>query len=174
MGTSMMLVVQKDNELKIAQYYNWDGSPLDNGINIFKNLKLLDMDEFQKALCKTIFFNEYETKIYLDALSKPISQLTVDIPDSIMQTCDSLIQYISEAEEEIRLINDIESLDACNYVYFINFDDRTYGVYYNHFSDHMFQESLEICNIKYKYFERLQKLDLYNLPTIKEYKEYFD
>ncbi len=55
MGTSMMLVVQKDNELKIAQYYNWDGSPLDNGINIFKNLKLLDMDKFQKALCKTIF-----------------------------------------------------------------------------------------------------------------------
>ncbi len=132
------------------------------------------MDEFQKGLSKTLFFNEYETKIYLDALSKPVSQLTVDIPDSIMQTCDSLIEYINETEEEIRLINDIESLDACNYVYFINFDNRSYEIYEKHFGDYSCQECLEICKVKYKRFERLKKFELYNLPTIKEYKFFFD
>jgi len=174
MGTSMMLIVQKDNELKVAQYDNWDGYPLGNGIKIFKNLKLSNINEFYKAISKTVFFNKYETKIYLDALSKPISQLTIDIPDSIMQTCDSLIEYLNETENNIKLINYIESLDACNYVYFINFDNRSYEIYYNHFSGYSYQKCIEICKVKYKHFERLQKFDIYNLPTIKEYKKCFD
>ena len=174
MGTSMMLVVQKENKLKLAQYDNWDGYPLDNGIEIFKNLKLSNMDKFQKTLSKILFFNEYETRIYLDALSKPVSQLSVDIPYSIMQTCDSLIEYLSEIEEEVRLINYIESLNSCNYLYFINFDNKSYKIYKNHFSSYICQECLEISKIKYKYFERLKKFDLYNLPTIKEYKKCFD
>ena len=175
MGTSMMLVVQKDNELKIANYFNWDGSPLSNGINILKSLKLSNIDELKRGVSKTLFFNEYETKIYLDALRKPPSQINVDIPNSIMQTSDGLIEYLCETDEKkIRLINDIESLDACNYVYFINFDNSSYEMYENHFSEYSCQKCLEICNIRYKRFERLEKFDIYNLPTLKEYKACFN
>ena len=172
MGTSMMLVVQKDSEVKVAQYDNWDGDPLSNGIDIFKNLKLIDMDEFKEGISKIAFFDEYETKIYQDALYKPASQVTIEIPDSLMQGCASLIEYIHETDEEkIKIINYIESLDFCNYIYFVNFDNSSFKIYDNNFSDYSCQKCLRVGNIKYKHFERLAKFDLYNLPTLKKYKD---
>jgi len=174
MGTSMSLVVQKDSEIKVVQYDNYDGSPLSRGMDIFKNLKLIDMGEFKERISKVRFFSEYEEKIYREAFSKRVSELTIEIPDSLMQSCASLIEYIYESDEEkIELINYMESLDFCNYIYFVNFDSSSFEIYYNHFSKYDCNKCLRVGGIKYKYFERLAKFDLYNLPTIKEYKREF-
>ena len=63
MGTRMMIIIQKDKEVKVAQYFNYDGSPLSKGLGVFKSIKLVDMSNFEKQVSKCKFFSKEESSI---------------------------------------------------------------------------------------------------------------
>jgi hypothetical protein len=174
MGTRMMFIAQKDNEIKIAQHYGYDGSPTSEGLNLFKNIKLINIDIFKEKLDNCSFFSDQESKIIRSEMSKSISELTIDIPESIMQSASSIIEYIDEidSEEKINLLNYIQFLDNCNYIYFLNFDTNSFEVHHNNFSDKC-NKCLKVGNIRHLAFERIAQFLLSDLPTLQEYKSQF-
>ena len=169
MSTSMMLIVKKDSNIKIAQYGNYDGSPLSQGANIFKSLKSIDINAFKIKLDKCYFLEGKEEEVMKDAFNKPPSQTNIEIPDSIMEDATTIIEYIDTIEGKIVLLNDIKDIDGCNYAYIVDFDSDKFKIYNNNFSKEIKTNYLQIGNLKYKNFELIVQFDLFDLPFWNEY-----
>jgi len=169
MSTSMMLIVKKDSNIKIAQYGSYDGSPLSQGANIFKSLKSIDINAFKLKLDKCYFLEGKEEEIMRDAFNKPPSQTNIEIPISIMEEASSIIEWIDISDEKIVLLNDIKYIDGCNYIYMVDFDSDKFKIYYNDFSKEFNEDYLEIGNLKYKSCKQIVQFDLFNLAFWNEY-----
>ncbi len=166
----MMLIIQKDNKLKVATYGHYDGHPDSRGKDIFKNLKSIHLELFKSKLEKCSFYTEEEADIFRKEMIKPMSEVSIKIPDSVIQDSASVIEYIDESEDEkIMLTNDIDYIDSCDYVYFLNFDNNDYEIY-KWISKGESNKCLKILNIEYKNFEQIAKFDINNLPALSEYK----
>ena len=171
MSTRMITIIQKDNTMKVATYGHSDGDPLSRGMGIFTLLKSVDLTTLKIQLDKVAFFSKDEEEMLRKEMGKPCSQVTIEIPPSFSYDAATIIELIDEnTEQQVMLLNDIEYIDSCNYVYFINFDDNNYTIYYNTFSEKC-EKCLEVLDKKYNRFEQIAEFKLDNLPTLNQYKQ---
>ena len=75
MSTRMMLVIQENKELKVASYGHYDGYPTSAGMDIFKTLKSIDIDDFKIKIKRCSFYSQEEADIFKQELNKRISEL---------------------------------------------------------------------------------------------------
>lgn len=60
MGTRHLTLVQHNNEMKVAQYGQWDGYPKGQGKTVLEFLHKANMDKFKKQLAKVRFTTNVE------------------------------------------------------------------------------------------------------------------
>lgn len=58
MGTRHLTLVQQGQQIKVAQYGQWDGYPAGQGEKVLNFLRTADMNKFKTQLLKTYFVNE--------------------------------------------------------------------------------------------------------------------
>jgi len=174
MGTSAMLIAKKDNKTKVLQYISMDGYISGAGIDIFKSLKLSDIDNLKNSIDKVYYFDEETQKILKEAFTKRPSEVNIEIPSILLFSCYEVIEYLNETnEEKIGVFRyDIGWFEYCNYLYVLNFDDNLFEIYYNHFSNYECKKCFRYNKeIVFKNFERIFEYNIYNLPSLKEFKK---
>ena len=145
MGTRNLTCVQKDNELVVAKYCQWDGYPEGVGATVvgFIN-KVFDKDLFLKKL-KNV---SEADQAYLDSVNKKLGiktddgWITVEDSDKLKNNYPHLqrdmggkiLAFIQMNDEDldIRLMNDKEfGLGSlfCEYAYVLNLDEDTLDFY---------------------------------------------
>ena len=172
MSTRMMLVIQENKELKVASYGHYDGYPTSDGMNIFKTLKSININDFKMKIKQCSFYSQEEADIFKKELDKRASEVTIEPPESILQSATTMIEFIinQDSSEEIKTLNYIDYAESCNYLYFINFDKNSYSIYYRSY-DKECEKCLKIGNIRYTNFERIAKFKLSKLPNLNEYMD---
>lgn len=154
MGTRHLIVVKKDNEIKVAQYGQWDGYPSGQGIDI---LKFLRNKKRIKRLCDKMkivrFIDETgKDKEFIDGYNKRCENgdKRTDEEKKWFETyitrdlgSDILYNIMESKDKEILLINNYEfgkeSL-FCEYAYFIDLDSKTLEVFGGFNKDKMAQD----------------------------------
>jgi len=98
MGTSAILITKKDNKIKTLQYQSMDGYISSIGIEIFKNLKLSDIENIKNK--DIYYFDEQTTNILKNNLNKRPSEVNIEIPSILLLSCADVIEYLDETEQE--------------------------------------------------------------------------
>ena len=76
MSTRMMLVIQENKELNVVSYGHCDAYPTSAGMDIFKTLKSIDIDDFKEKCKKCLKIAKFKlSKLsnlneYMDKLKK--------------------------------------------------------------------------------------------------------
>ena len=186
MGTRHLIIaVSKKNEVKIAQYGQWDGYPEGQGVDVLNFLKKVDLEKFNEKIEKLEFFTEAELEI--PNLHEKCPWLSRDMGANILsavyegkyQTYD----YQDQQTYEISFKNPIDclinSIDFagdglwCEWAYVIDLHKNTFEVY-----EGFNQGSFDTSERFYKYYNpseehtpvklrRSYALD--NLPSKKQF-----
>ena len=70
MGTRNLIAVISNEEVKVAQYGQWDGYPIGQGMKIYQNLKDKDLDLFKENVNKCSWITEEQRKqCWLDIIT---------------------------------------------------------------------------------------------------------
>ena len=178
MGTRNLTLVQKDNEIKVAQYGQWDGYPEGNGVKILQFCSNRDnLTKLKVALDKVAYYNEREAEIMqklIDTKDKK-ALYYFDRYNSRDIGADILNVIISSDLDKIYLVNQYDfgynSL-RCEWAYLINFDTNKLEVYSGFVkqateqSNRFFREK-PYCTVDgdtYYGISLLKEYDLDNLP----------
>ena len=134
MGTRNLTMVQLDNEIKIAQYGQWDGYPTGVGQDCVKFIKdklslLEDQIKFKSELNKLRKATEEEIKILEDSedfkliapwLSRNVGSEILDL------IFDGKVHYLCGNSNSFNF--GFDSL-FCEWAWFLNLDNKTLEVY---------------------------------------------
>ena len=152
MGTrNLTKVIDRNGEIKVAQYGQWDGYPSGQGVNAL--LHAYNHKQIEKGLDKV----RWATQEQLDAINNDLSNWTTDFNFSEMyptlsrDTCADILGYVAWSLGEVLLVDNSE---------FENDDLFCEGVYTIDF-----QQGKFISN----YGGKVIEFDLKTLPTPEEY-----
>ena len=86
MGTrNITMVIDKEGDVKVGQYGQWDGYPSGQGLTILDFLSNTDLNEFQEKLSKCKFLTEEEVeKINDDDWENNYPQLSRNVGGEIL------------------------------------------------------------------------------------------
>ena len=190
MGTRHLIMVQQNNEIKVAQYGQWDGDPAGQGSSLLLFCKK-HLQELIKALPKVTFLTDAEHNAFVKDLHNKEYKaliynntfihraLSVNVLDSIIESNYSII----------KLYNDFafgyDSLQ-CEWAYCINLDNNTLEIYrgFNKNkldpSERFYRDTPIYTDRPYEWYgvQFIKSYDLDNLPTeetfVKELTSYVE
>ena len=150
MGTRhRQAVINKDGELKIQQYGQWDGYPEGQGVDILNYLRRGNLDKYQQNLDKiSIITEEQVDRIEKDSdWDVKYHYLSRDCGSKIHKMIeDGVVEFVQHT-----------SLDECNKwcegFYTIDFERGVFVSEYN---------------------GKVVELSINNLPTVRQYKKMFN
>jgi hypothetical protein len=140
MGTRHLINVKIDNNLKVAQYGQWDGYPTGQGVSITRFLKTMDEPLFRERLKALHWWDEVDELHYTENLRKTFPEqvgdtfVTLEVDDWIKETYPELSR--NTAANILSLIQNgsvttvVDQRDFeddtlfCEYVYLIDMDKR--------------------------------------------------
>lgn len=147
MGTRNLTVVIQNNEVRVAQYGQWDGYPSGQGANIVEFiLEKLDteskLDDFQKKIASLSFISQEELMdLWVDAGADRNSDLvSLEVSDKFKQKNphlsrdigSSVLHIINDSSTPLQLKNSynfaVDSL-FCEWAYVIDLDNLVLEVY---------------------------------------------
>lgn len=151
MGTRSLTAIYFNNELKVAQYKQFDGYPTGLLNNLVKNLKEYNIDEIKEALSKTVLFknekefnsfikNELDTTIIgqhpitsrgFEEIYEKRKNLYSQLSYYDCNILEVLIQ-VHNIIDKIPLVNNISFINDslfCEWAYVIDFDKNIIEVY---------------------------------------------
>lgn len=185
MGTRNLIVVICENEVKVAQYGQWDGYPSGQGLQVYNFLKSLDIERFKSKLKGVSFFEESElNEIYKNknALIKYPSlnrDLGANILYAILNDSYSKKFYEDHSHKEIEVPLTVSKLENsfdfgydplfCEWAYVIDLDNIALEVYSGNN-----KLSGGIDERFYKGIKLLKKYSFLDLPSEKEFVEELD
>lgn len=126
MGTRHLTAVIYKNEVKVAQYGQWDGYPEGQGQNVLKFTKEEDLEKFKEQLEKISFFTKEEIE-ELNKKSDPFEGR-----EYLSRNTGSDILYEIQKGNVDKLVNSINfAADSlfCEWAYVIDLDNNFLEVY---------------------------------------------
>lgn len=145
MGTrNLTKVIDKNGEIRVAQYGQWDGYPSGQGVNMLSFISEYKMlDKIEKALVKCRFVSEGEMgaayDVYSDEpkweeLRNDFQGYGIAFPSFSRDTATDILKVIVYSNEEVILWDDREFENddlMCEGVYTLNYQTRTFISTYN-------------------------------------------
>jgi len=189
MGTRHLIVVKKDNEIKVAQYGQWDGYPSGQGVSILKFLRNKKRIKKLSDKMKVVRFIDAtgKDKKFIDGYNKRCENGDKRTPKEkkwfktyITRDLGSDILYniIESKDKEILLENNYEfgkeSL-FCEYAYLIDLDSKTFEVFNGYNEDKMAQDKRFFvekgldCDGQYFGIKLVKTYNFDILPTKKQF-----
>lgn len=142
MGTRNLTVVVQNNEIKVAQYCQWDGYLEGQGLTALNFLRDEMNQSFRDKVAKCSWITPEEHKqLWVDAGADPDSDMVgMDVSDKFKETnfhlhrdCGAIIlKLIQDSENGLKLQNTIDfAADSlfCEYGYVVDLDKNTFEVY---------------------------------------------
>ena len=190
MGTRNLTVVVHNQEVKIAQYGQWDGFPDAQGISILAFLSVASrVENFKKTLPKIRFQTEEDVKKqeeYMKSIGcedgwmtpKQSEKFKKKFPLHHRDTGGEILEAVLHygQQEEIVLINAYEFAGDslfCEWAYIIDFDKNTFEVYRGFNQTQLTPEdrfySLSQEDKDYQPVKMIQSFSLDNLPSDDEF-----
>lgn len=140
MGTrNLTKVIDKNGEVRVAQYGQWDGYPSGQGVNMLSFISEYKMlDKIEKALVKCRFVSEGEMgaayDVYSDEpkwaeLREDFSGYSIAFPSFSRDTATDILKVIVYSNEEVILWDDREFENddlMCEGVYTLNYQTKTF------------------------------------------------
>lgn len=164
MGTRNVTMVILDQDIKVAQYGQWDGYPSGQGLIILNFLKnnLDKLDFFKDKLHKLSFITKEELEA-IDDWPKSYSHFSRDVAASILNVI--MNQDITKLKDDSDFTAD--SL-MCEWAYVIDLDNNTFEVYKGFNKTKLTEQDRfymdGYCNSGYYPVKLLVKYDLDKLP----------
>lgn len=177
MGTRNLTMVQKDNQIKVAQYGQWDGYPSGQGVTILEfcrdkdkieklnnklnEVKFLDQNEVDKINAKLERDDEETISLFYSFFSRDIG--------------GKILANIINKQGNIGLINKFSfGYDSlfCEWAYCVNLDTQKLEVYVGfnekklNENDRFYREEVENG---YYGVKLIKEYDLNNLPTEQDF-----
>lgn len=142
MGTRNLTIVVLNNEVKVAQYCQWDGYPSGQGVTILKFLQNVNIDDFKtKVTACSWASDEFLNEVYASVGSTNGSltmaqsgELESKYPQFHRNTGAGILSFISHngGLGGIKLRDDYDFAGNslfCEYAYVIDLDKETFEVY---------------------------------------------
>lgn len=191
MGTRNLSVVIQNNEVRVAQYCQWDGYISGQGLTTLNFLRNEMNESFKDKVAKCSWISKEESKkLWVDAGADPESDMvSMDVSDRFKQNnfqlhrdCGADIYSLIQNSEGLKLQNDINfASDSlfCEWVYVVDLDKNTFEVYKGFNKEKLSdEERFAFLNVE-TYEERrgedqyypvkfIKSYDLNNLPTEEE------
>jgi hypothetical protein len=132
MGTRHLILVQLDNEYKIAQYGQWDGYPTGTGKDIVNILKEIDLKVLKTKL------REYTLLVPEDmAFNEDIEKMNNEdfqfaYPELSRNTGANILKIVYNTEKGLILRDSTDFANNslyCEWVYVLNLDNNTLEVH---------------------------------------------
>lgn len=158
MGTRHLIVVKKDNVIKVAQYGQWDGYPSGRGVEVLNFLRNKKRIKKLSEKLKNVRFFEAEgkDKVFIDGYNKRCGNGFAENDKRTDEDKKWFDNYLSRdlsvkllynimdnKDEEILLSNDYdfgkESL-FCEWAYIIDLDSKTLEVFQGYNKNKMAQD----------------------------------
>jgi hypothetical protein len=193
MSTKSLTMVQKNNELVVAQYGRWDGHPSGQGAVVLEFAKKisnkLNLSRFEKQLKKCVYITETESrkllKSFFGSSYRYDSFITLDKSNKFKAvfptlhpntSADVLNAIYYSKDKKIYLIDSSyfagESL-FCEWAYLINLDTNQLEVYRGFNKEPLEKSerfySMGWSNDKYYPIKLLHTYDISNLPEEKDF-----
>lgn len=141
MGTRHLVGVIYNNEMKVAQYGQWDGYPEGQGATVLEFLRTADLSVFKEKLSNCTYITD-EKKIremYVMAGDKPdnisgfvecsVAEKFKEMWPSLSRDIGAgILEYIYNSESEVLLKNSEDFLEDslfCEFAYILNLDNNT-------------------------------------------------
>lgn len=187
MGTRNLTIVKYNNEIKVAQYGQWDGYPSGNGLVVLKFLETSNMDVFRKRLDSLKWIDdETHKRLWVEAGAKPEDEfVTMDISDKFKKLNPQLsrdlgagiLDYILKSEGELLIQDSISFAQDglfCEWAYLVDLDENKLEVYQGFNKEPLDKSERFYCDgyvsdSGYTPIKLLKVYDLENLPTKKDF-----
>lgn len=144
MGTrNLTKVIDKDGEIRVAQYGQWDGYPSGQGINMLSFISEYKMlDKIEQSLIKCRFGSKGEIDAAYDVfndepkyegLRNEIGGFSIAFPSLTRDTCTDILKVIVYSNEEVILWDEREFENDelfCEGVYSLNYQTREFTSVY--------------------------------------------
>ncbi|MFW5962152.1 MAG: hypothetical protein ACOCQR_00875 [bacterium] len=170
-----LIHVHKDGECKVAQYGQWDGSPLQAGIQVLNFLRDdFDLTAFKEQLSYVSFLSNRQIQEKWaevgvcetgDISFKKSNLFKEKYPQLHRETGYEILNIIQSAKKDIGL-QDFSLLKHgktinCDWKYIIDLDDNSFSIY---------TQTDEVYPTKYY---KVNSLSLNELPLTEEFVQYF-
>lgn len=137
MGTRNLVCIQKDNELKVAKYCQWDGYPDGQGKTVIEFVAdVLDKKKLVRKLDNITEITDNELEKLWDEVGAINGSATMDVSNKFKKRYPHLqrdmggeiLEHVQESKGELKLTNSksfaYDSL-FCEYAYVLNLDEDT-------------------------------------------------
>ena len=128
MGTRHLIEVKLNNEIKVAQYGQWDGYWVGQGADIAKFInEEMDLEKFKSAVSSCTFLTNKELKELQQEIDEKNINWTKKWPWLSRDAGSKILKYIQDSDG-LKLKNDQEFKNDglfCEFYYLINLDDET-------------------------------------------------
>lgn len=157
MGTRHLIEIKYKNEIKVAQYGQWDGYIEGQGRDILDFLKMCNLEKFKEKVEKCYFITREQIRqYYVDAGDQPANKsgfVSTGVAAKFKKAHPTLsrdvgakiLTMIYESENGVELFDSQEfSKDTffCEFLYEIDLDDNKLICYKSGKSDKFFEGSL--------------------------------
>lgn len=127
MGTRHLIAIVLDNEIKVAQYNQWDGYPSGNGVKVLNRVRRGFTDTFKDKVrgCSWVTQEDIDTVNVTDNWYSKYPWLSRDCSVNIFK-------YISKSKNGLRLLdrrNFAGDSLFCEWGYVVDLDNSTLEVY---------------------------------------------
>lgn len=170
MGTRHLIEVKCNNEIKVAQYGQWDGHIEGQGENILEFLKMCDLEKFKERVSKCHFVTKQQLRqYYVDAGDKPDNKsgfVSLEVSNKLKEMHPALsrdigakvLELIYNSENGAELFDSSDFSDSCHCEFLYEIDlDKNLFICYTHGRQNKFFEG-----------------SLYSLPTVEELVEIYE
>ena len=128
MGTRNSTVVIYKDEIKVAQYGQWDGYPSGVGVGVLKFLRECDLDKFKKQVNKLEFLTDEDVENINKEIKKGKDYL-IDFPEYHRDTAEGILRLIydgllwnNKIQPDASITKDNLIGEWCEWSYIINLD----------------------------------------------------
>lgn len=132
MGTRHLILVQLENEYKVAQYGQWDGYPTGTGREIVKILKEIDLEKFKSKLLSHTFLVPSEMAFNEDIEKLDYEKFKVEYPELSRDSSENILKLIYDTEKELILADNSDFANDslfCEWAYVLNLDTNKLEIY---------------------------------------------
>lgn len=170
MGTRHLVCVKLNGDYKVSQFGSMGGQPQAAGVGCLNHLKeiLVDVERFKRQLDWVQLVQFEDNRPYDESVQVVIPAHTV-------------LNVINNTDKTIKFYPSIEYTGeySCDWVYVIDLDDHSFKVYKGKNKDKSkeekdFAQYIPAKNLGYRAVALLNQYDFDKLPTVDEFKKYYD
>jgi len=191
MGTRNLTMVIFNDEVKVAQYGQWDGHPDGQGQTVFNFLANTDLDIFKSKLDKVRFFNDEDSKTYEEFCTKcaidgwmdsnQANTLHEEYPYISRDLGADILEMILKSDDEVCLLNDSTTFGydtlLCEYSYIVDLDNNKLHIYgvdigYLNSGDNWFENNKSKYELEDEDFGIQSLMSIFDINDMPSYEDY--